>query len=161
MKSRRPRFRLTCVRLLSTTVYVTALLGPSANGYVFDTTVPQAGGCPALDLWNISLAAPLNRRWSTSLPSSPSTIRTVAVAGSSAQLAEIEQVISDSFGAWFGLLELHSTLRHIPDSSHRLPVRATRMRVPTIAKATRTELIRFVSTNRAWGSRAACSRLRA
>jgi hypothetical protein len=95
--------RLTFVRLLSAALLLTAFLDPGANGYVFDTTVPQAAGCPALDLWNLSLAAPLNRRWSTGLPVSPSTMRTVAMAGSAGQLTEIEQVISDSFGAWFGV----------------------------------------------------------
>jgi hypothetical protein len=70
---------------------------------VIDTTVPQAGGCPAADLWNLSLAAPLNRQWSTAFPLSPATILTVATTGTGAQLSEIEQVISDSFGAWVGV----------------------------------------------------------
>lgn len=77
--------------------------GPAASGYVMDTTIPSAGGCPALDLWNLSLASPLNRRWSTSLPLAPATILTVAAQGSAAQVSEIEQAISDSFGAWSGV----------------------------------------------------------
>lgn len=88
---------------LSATIFATTLLGPVADGYVTDTTLPQAGGCPASDLWNLSLTTPLNRRWSTALPLSPATILTVATAGTGAQLSEIEQVISDSFGAWFGV----------------------------------------------------------
>jgi hypothetical protein len=76
---------------------------PSARGYLMDTTVPLGGGCPALDRWNLSLASPLNREWSTSLPLAPQTILTVAAGGTSAQLAEIEQAISDSFGAWSGV----------------------------------------------------------
>lgn len=78
-------------------------LAPCASGYVADTTVPQSGGCPAFDLWNLSSASPLNRRWSTSLPLAPPTILTVAAQGTSAQLSEISQAISDSFGAWYGV----------------------------------------------------------
>jgi len=76
---------------------------PCASGYVADTTVPQNGGCPQFDLWNLSPASPLNRRWSTSLPLAPPTILTVAAQGTSAQLTEISQAISDSFGAWSGV----------------------------------------------------------
>lgn len=83
---------------------VLGLLGsPAASGYLADTTLPQGGGCPALDRWNISPAAPLGRRWSTSLPVAPATVLTVAAQGTSAQLAEIEQAISDAFGAWSGV----------------------------------------------------------
>ena len=59
-------------------------LSPCASGYVADTTVPQNGGCPSFDLWNLSQASPLNRRWSTSLPLAPPTILTVAAQGTSA-----------------------------------------------------------------------------
>jgi len=76
---------------------------PPAEGYLTDSTIPQTGGCPALDRWNLSVSSPLNRRWSTSLPGSPQTILTVAAAGSGAQLTEIAQAISDSFGAWSGV----------------------------------------------------------
>jgi len=79
------------------------LFAPSADAYLIDSTVPQSGGCPALDRWNLSASSPLNRRWSTSLPASPQTVLTVAAAGSPAQLTEIEQAISDSFGAWSGV----------------------------------------------------------
>ena len=83
---------------------VFALLGgPSAEAYLIDTTIPQAGGCPAFDRWNLSVASPLNRRWSTSLPLGPPTLVTVATLGTAAQLSEIEQVITDSFGAWSGV----------------------------------------------------------
>jgi hypothetical protein len=90
--------------IATTVLFVcSAILGPSANAYLMDMTVPQAGGCPALDRWNLSLGAPLNRRWSTSLPLAPRTVLTVAAGGTSVQLAEIEQAISDSFGAWSGV----------------------------------------------------------
>lgn len=79
-------------------------LGPCAIGYVADTTVPQSGGCPAFDLLNLSPASPLNRQWSTSLPLAPPTILTVAAQGTSAQLNEIGQAISDSFGVWSGVI---------------------------------------------------------
>jgi hypothetical protein len=83
---------------------VIALLGePSAEAYLIDTTIPQAGGCPAFDRWNLSVASPLNRRWSTSLPLGPPTLVTVATLGTAAQLSEIEQAIADSFGAWSGV----------------------------------------------------------
>lgn len=77
--------------------------GSRALGYVPDTTVPLGGGCPQLDRWNLSLASPLNRRWSTSLSSSRTTVVTVNASGTPAQLDEIEQVIASSFGAWAGV----------------------------------------------------------
>lgn len=79
------------------------VLQPAARGYLVDTTVPQAGGCPQPQLWNLSLANPLNRRWSTALPTAPFTMITAASNGSSAQLDEIEQAINDSFNAWAGV----------------------------------------------------------
>jgi matrixin len=82
---------------------VAMAVSPCANGYVADTTAQQGGGCPVFDRWNLSLASPLNRRWSTSLPLAPSTILTVATQGTSAQTSEIAKTISDSFGAWSGV----------------------------------------------------------
>ncbi len=79
------------------------LFTPSAEAYLMDSTVPQSGGCPALDRWNLSVSSPLDREWSTSLPLTPPTVLTAATGGTSAQLTEIEQVISDSFGAWSGV----------------------------------------------------------
>ena len=76
---------------------------PEAFSYTTDSTVPLAGGCPQPDHWNLSLASPLNRRWSTALSPAGVTILTVAAQNSPAQLTEIEQVISDSFGAWAGV----------------------------------------------------------
>jgi len=77
--------------------------GAPVNAYLADSTVPQAGGCPAPDHFNLSTASPLSRQWSTSLSISPTTILTVASQGSSDQLNEIEQVVSDSFGVWSGV----------------------------------------------------------
>jgi|HubBroStandDraft_6_1064221.scaffolds.fasta_scaffold00274_30 hypothetical protein len=74
----------------------------AASGYTVDTTIPLAGGCPQADRMNISLASPLSPRWSTSLPTAQ-PILTVAAEGSSAQLTEIGQVISQSFGVWAGV----------------------------------------------------------
>ena len=90
--------------------------GPPAIGYVMDTTIPDNAGCPQLDRWNLSLAAPLSRQWSTSLPAN--TVFTAAPSGD-AQLSEIEQAISDSFAAWSGVTGLRSTQPHIPDISPR------------------------------------------
>ena len=90
--------------LLAIVILVAAvMLQPAARAYLIDTTVPQAGGCPQPQRWKLSLANPLNRRWSTSLSSSPFTLVTAASNGSSAQLNEIEQAISDSFGVWAGV----------------------------------------------------------
>lgn len=79
-----------------------AVLGPTAGGYTVVTTLPQAEGCPQFDRWNLSISTPLNRRWSTTLPPNQ-TILTAAAQGSAAQLNEIEQTISGSFGAWSGV----------------------------------------------------------
>jgi hypothetical protein len=69
--------------------------------YTVDSTLPQSGGCPQPDHWNFSLASPLNRRWSTSLPNllSPSVL-TAAQQQSPAQIVEIERTISESFNVW-------------------------------------------------------------
>jgi len=80
-----------------------AITAPATQAYLIDSTFPQAGACPAFDRWNLSPSAPLSRRWSTSLPLAPPTVLTVAAGGTDAQLAEIEQAISDSFGAWSGV----------------------------------------------------------
>jgi hypothetical protein len=80
-----------------------ALGGDAALGYLAQSTIPMAGGCPQPDRWNLSVSAPLNRQWSTSLSPRFTTVLTVAAAGSAAQLTEIQQVISDSFGAWAGV----------------------------------------------------------
>jgi hypothetical protein len=81
-----------------------ATLGtPSASGYLADTTEPTAGGCPALDRWNLSVSQLLSRQWSTSLQLAPVTVLTVAAQNSSAQLNEIEQTISAAFGVWTGV----------------------------------------------------------
>jgi hypothetical protein len=77
-------------------------LAPPAGAYLFDTTAPLAPGCPQNDRWNLSLTAPLDRQWSTSLPTTK-TIITAAQQGTSAQLNEVEQAIEDSFGAWSGV----------------------------------------------------------
>jgi len=81
-----------------------AISQAGALSYTVDSTIPQAGGCPQPNRWNLSLAAPLNRRWSTALPAllSP-TILAVALQNSPAQVAEINQAILDSFGVWSGV----------------------------------------------------------
>ena len=79
--------------------------GARAGLYTFDSTVPAAGGCPQPNHFNLTLSSPLNRRWSTSIPFSllQTILVTVAPSGTPAQLSEIEQAISDSFGAWSGV----------------------------------------------------------
>ena len=89
-----------------TAVFATAaLLGPfvlssATNGYVLDSTVPKAGGCPEPN--HRDLSSPLNRRWSTSLPG-PQVLLTVAPPNSSAQLDEVEATILEAFGIWTGV----------------------------------------------------------
>lgn len=78
--------------------------GSAALGYATDTTVPLGGGCPQPDRWNLSLASPLNRRWSTSLSPAHTTVMTVATSGTAAQLNEIELAVSASFAAWAGVM---------------------------------------------------------
>jgi hypothetical protein len=82
---------------------VAAVHTPAAFSYTTDSTVPLAGGCPQPNRWNLSLTSPLNRRWSTSLPLTSTSILTVAAQGTSARLDEIEQSISASFEAWTGV----------------------------------------------------------
>ncbi len=75
-------------------------LSPAAAGFVADYTVPQAGGCPQPN--HRSLAAPVTRQWSTSLPG-PQALATVAAPGTAAQLDEVETTIETSFAAWTGV----------------------------------------------------------
>lgn len=89
--------------LIATVLIFVIAAGPAVHAYVFDTTIPSAGGCPQPDRWSLSLANPLTRQWSTSLPLAPPTIITAASAQTGAQLAEIEQAIADSFAAWTGV----------------------------------------------------------
>jgi hypothetical protein len=81
-----------------------AISPAGAFPYTVDSTIPQSGGCPQPNHWNLSLAAPLNRSWSTAMTAllSP-TILTVAAQHSPAQIAEINQTITDSFGVWSGV----------------------------------------------------------
>jgi Matrixin len=79
-----------------------ALLPGPAQAYVTSTTVPAAGGCPQLNRWNISAVSPLNRQWSTALPSSQILI-TFAYPGGPAQMDEIAGVIEESYAVWSGV----------------------------------------------------------
>jgi hypothetical protein len=83
--------------------FLQTLPGMATQPYAVDTVVPQSGGCPQPDRQNITPSTPVNRRWSTSLASSPPTILTVAPNNSPAQLNEIEGAILDSYGAWTGV----------------------------------------------------------
>jgi len=84
--------------------FLSATSGAGAFPYTVDSTIPLAGGCPQPNRWNLSLAAPLNRRWSTAQPAllNP-TILTIASQNSPAQFTKIGQGITDSFGAWSGV----------------------------------------------------------
>jgi hypothetical protein len=83
----------------------------SAAAYSFAYTVAdmrqppaQAGptACPQRDHWNTALPGGINRRWSTSLGTSPVTILTQDQSAGG-QLNEIESTILQSFGVWTGV----------------------------------------------------------
>jgi len=95
--------RRTKAFTLAAILAAAAVAGPLADGYVFDTTVPSAGGCPQPDRWGLSAVGPLSRQWSTSLPLAPPTILSVAAPQTAAQVSEIQKAISDSFTAWSGV----------------------------------------------------------
>lgn len=84
--------------------FLSATSGASAFPYTVDSRIPLAGGCPQPNRWNLSLAAPPNRRWSTAQPALQlPTILTVAARNTPAQVTEIGQAITASFGAWSGV----------------------------------------------------------
>jgi hypothetical protein len=84
--------------------FLSAISPASALPYTVDSTIPLEGGCPQPNHWNLSLAAPLNRRWSTAMTTLLwRAILTVAAQHSPAQIAEINQAIVDSFGVWSGV----------------------------------------------------------
>jgi hypothetical protein len=89
-------------RALLALITTSCLSCSPAPGYVVATTVPAAGGCPQSDSWALSVASPLTRRWSTILPSS-NVLITAAAEDTPAQLTEIQNAISDSYGAWAGV----------------------------------------------------------
>jgi Matrixin len=91
---------------LGITVFLAAALALpcDALAYTTATTVPQAGGCPQLNRFSLSPSAPLNRRWSTALPTTMNpVIITSAAQNSPAALTEIEQAITASFSTWSGV----------------------------------------------------------
>jgi matrixin len=90
-------------RCATWTALFALLVAPGAQAYIFDFTVPSAGGCPQPNRFNAQPgASAINRRWSTSLPA-VATIFTVAAPGSPDQVNEIEQTILAAFGAWTGV----------------------------------------------------------
>ena len=93
-----------CAVLLILLFSFSAISEAGPPPYAVDSTVPQLGGCPQPNRWNLSLSAPLNRRWSTALPTllSP-TILTAAQQNSPAATAEIQQTITNSFAVWAGV----------------------------------------------------------
>jgi hypothetical protein len=78
---------------------------PKLIAYTHDYMVPAAGGCPVAEQDYIGASAPpLVRQWSTSLPNiNPPVIVTAAAAGTSAQLTEIENTITQAYGIWSGV----------------------------------------------------------
>src|SRR5579863_7236536 len=93
-----------CSFLVALVLSFSAISGAEPLPYAVDSTIPQSGGCPQPNRWDLSLSSPLNRRWSTALPTllSP-TILTVSQQNSPAAVAEIQQTISDSFAVWAGV----------------------------------------------------------
>jgi hypothetical protein len=78
---------------------VPALAVAPARAYVLNRTIAAAGGCPEPNRFNVAVAGIIDRRWSTSLNTTPETIKTTATTGE-ARLAEIEQTIQRSFATW-------------------------------------------------------------
>jgi hypothetical protein len=73
----------------------------SGAAYSLNYAVPASGGCPVPT--RMATTPPISRQWSTSLPTSPQTIFTVAAPGTSQQVDEIQQTILDAFSAWTGV----------------------------------------------------------
>jgi hypothetical protein len=92
--------KLATIFILAT--WLTGTICNTAGAYSSEMTVPESGSCSQPNLLSFSSTSPLNRRWSTTLPTKQ-TIITVAANGTSAQTDEIEQLIADSFGAWTGV----------------------------------------------------------
>lgn len=75
-------------------VLCAGLLTEPARGYVLNRTVSSSGGCPVLNRFVISPGS-IDRRWSTSLPTSIATVGTGA-----ARETEVEQAVLASFSVW-------------------------------------------------------------
>lgn len=90
----------------------------SLEAYTRDYMVPSAGGCPVAERQNIGVGAPaLTRRWSISLPTiNPPVIATVAAAGRSGQLTEIENTIQEAYGIWSGVSGTTMNAGNFPNS---------------------------------------------
>jgi len=74
--------------------------GAGLRGYVIETTVPAAAGCPAANRWNVESGAALQLQWSTSIPQ---WIVSAAGDGSAGQIPEVQGVVEQSIGAWTGV----------------------------------------------------------
>ena len=102
------RQRKTCTALLA--AFIGMYTVPNAVGYAFDEVVPDvrqpaalSGGsaCP-VRAHQLSAAGSIAVRWSTALGTSPVTILTQDQTANG-QLAEIEQVITQSLAVWIGV----------------------------------------------------------
>lgn len=91
--------------------FLTVCGPPTAQGYVLNHTVgdmrqpaAQSGGsaCPKLNRFNVAVAGIVDRRWSTSLGTSPVTILTQDQTPDG-RLNEIENAIRESFAVWTGV----------------------------------------------------------
>lgn len=92
------KFRTAAIALL----FVLATLGAeTVAAYSLNYVVPASGGCPVPT--RMLTTTPIPRQWSTSLPTSPQTIFTVATPGTSQQIDEIQQTILDAFSVWTGV----------------------------------------------------------
>jgi len=99
--------RACCSSLsLGITMFLAAALAFPCDAFAYTTatTVPQTGGCPQMNRFSISPSIPLNRRWSTAMPTTINpVIITSAAQGSPAALTEIEQSVTASFSTWSGV----------------------------------------------------------
>jgi hypothetical protein len=77
--------------------------GPAVDAYVFDTTVPSAGGCPQPDRWSPVPCESADAPVEHVIAACSADHCHGRAAQTGAQLDEIEQPIADSFVAWAGL----------------------------------------------------------
>ena len=121
---------------------------PDAFSYTTDSTVPLPGGCPQPNHWNLSLASPLNRRWSTSLPLISNTILTIAAPGTPAptqrnRAIHLSLLRSMDRRSRHHLQHLRSSRPHRTARSRHRPL----IPAPTTSKATPTASTQSASTN--------------
>jgi len=78
------------------------LAQPVAHAYVLNHTIAASGGCPEMNRFQTATAGIVDRRWSTSLNTSPVTIKTQDQTANG-RIQEIHNMILESFSVWTGV----------------------------------------------------------